>query len=292
MVNYIRKGLTVQYNFSKEEFQKNQYLQAWFNTVSGDGVKSKPEFCPPKVVFPNIRPVKTNFLSNQGADAYRSVYLLCMDNNVSKSIQDKQCVLIGNVGEEYNIIEKLASLDDKEILTNKISSWDEYCPKLPLTDIILCDEHYFKNKDVYKKNQNEILTSLCQIPKNQINVVIITKEGEIDSKMNIEEECKKIKNQISSVSGISKGKCKVTVLTTRKTHSRHLITNYFRIVHTSCFHLIDNSLKDDVNTNISSCTSAIANSVTDDLISLFQSVADSPVQSFGDKFSNFLNFPQ
>ena len=84
----------------------------------------------------------------------------------------------------------------------------------------------------------------------------------------------------------------MTVLTTRKTHSRHLITNYFRIVHTSCFHLIDNGLKDDVNTDIAPCTSASANSVTDGLIKLFQSVADSPVQSFGDKFSNFLTFPQ
>ena len=51
-------------------------------------------------------------------------------------------------------------------------------------------------------------------------------------------------------------------------------------------------LKDDVNTDIASCTSASANSVTDGLIKLFQSVADSPVQSFGDKFSNFLTFPQ
>ena len=292
MSNYIKKGMIVQYNFSKEELLKSQYLQAWFATVSGDGVKSKPEFCPPKDIFPSPRPVKSNFLSNQGSDAYRSIYLLCMDNNISKSIQDKQYVLIGNVGEEYDVIEKLSLLDDKEILTNSIGSWNEYCPKLPLTDIILCDEHYFNDKYVYKKNQNEILTSLCQTPKNQINVVIITKEGEIDPAIDIEEECKNIKNQISSISGISKGKCKVTVLTTRKTHSRHLITNYFRIVHTSCFHLIDNGLKDDVNTDIASCTSASANSVTDGLIKLFQSVANSPVQSFGDKFSNFLTFSQ
>ena len=95
MSNYIKKGMMVQYNFSKEELLKSQYLQAWFATVSGDGVKSKPEFCPPKDVFPSIRPVKSNFLNNQDSDAYRSIYLLCMDNNISKSIQDKQCVLIG-----------------------------------------------------------------------------------------------------------------------------------------------------------------------------------------------------
>ena len=290
IANYIKKGMMVQYNFSKEELLKNQYLQVWFRTISGDGVKSKPEFCPPKNVFPST-PVKLNFLSNQDSDAYRSIYLLCMDNNISKLIQDKQCVLIGNVGEEYDVIKKLSSLDDKEILTNSIGSWNEYCPELPLTDIILCDEHYFKDRYVYEKNQNEILTSLCQTTKSQINVVIITKEGEIDTAIDIKEECKNIKDQISLISGISKGKCKVTVLTTRKTHSRHLITNYFRIVHTSCFHLIGNGLKDDVNTDIASCTSVSANSVTDGLITLFQSIADSPVKSFGDKFSNFLTFP-
>ena len=292
MANYIKKGMLVQYNFSKDELLKSQYLQAWFATVSGAGVKSKPEFCPPQEIFPSIRPVKSNFLSGQGADAYRSIYLLCMDENISRSIEEKQCVLIGNVGEEYNVIEKLLSLDDKEILTKSISTWNDYCPKLPLTDIILCDEHYFKDKYVYEKNNNEILTSLCQTPKNQINIVIITKHGEIDPTIDIETECTNIKNQISSISGISKGKCKVTVLTTNKTHSRHLITNYFRIVHTSCFHLIDNGLKDDVNTDIAPCTSASANSVTDGLISLFQSVADSPVNSYGDKNSNFLVFRQ
>ena len=186
------------------------------------------------------------------------------------------------------MIEKLLSLDDKEILTKSIVSWNDYCPKLPLTDIILCDEHYFKSKRVYEKNHKEILTSICQPTNSQVNIVIITKEGEIDSAIDVENECKIIKDQISSVSGISKGKCKVTVLTTYKTHSRHLITNYFRIVHTSCFHLIDNGLKDDVNTDIASCTSPTANDVTDRLLSIFQSVADAPIHSYGDKISNFL----
>lgn len=286
---YVKKGLMVHYNFPKEEMLRNQYLQAWFATVKGDGVSSVSEFCPPSNVFPD-RPVKTNFLSFCQSNAFRSIYFLSMDRNISKAIQDKQCILISNVGEEYDSIEKLLTLEDKETLTSSISSWSSYCPQLPLTDIILCDEHYFKSKEVYDKNQNEIITSLCHTPKNQINVVIITKEGEIDPTIDINIECQNIKQQISDISNISRGKCRVTVLTTYKTHSRHLITNYFRIVHTSCFHLKDNGLKGDVNTDIASHVNNNANEVTDKLLAFFQTIVDSPVNSFGDKISNFLKF--
>lgn len=288
-VRSVKKGLGVYYNFSKDEFLKNQYLQAWFSTVRGEGVSTNSSFCPPYNVFPE-RPIKTNFLSTCESDAYRSIYFLCMDDNTASVIKNKQCVLIGNVGEEYAIIDKLVALEDKEILTKSIASWDSYCPQLPLTDIVLCDDHYFKSKEVYDKNKNEVLTALAQISKSQINVVIITKEGEIDSAFDLERECKTIKEQIAKKSGLSKGKCNVTVLTTFKAHSRHLITNYFRIIHTSSFHLIDNGLKGDVNTDIAPCIKQNANEVTDELLTFFQSIVSSPVRCFGDKESNFLSF--
>lgn len=289
MTRFIKKGMSVQYNFPKEEMLKNQYLQAWFSTVGGDGVSTKHDFCPPMNVFPD-RPVKSNFLCNCDSDAYRSIYLICIDVNVYNSIQEKQAILIGNVGKEYNIIEKLIALEDKEILTNKIKTWDSYCPPMPLTDIILCDEHYFKHKYIYDKNNNEILTTLSKNPKNQLNIVIITKDSEIDSSIDLFQECQNIKDLVSKTSGLSKGKCKVTILTTNKTHSRHLITNYYRIVHTSCFHIKDHGLKADVNTDIAPCTNKNANAVTEDLIELFQGIATSPVKSYGDYHSNFLKF--
>ena len=291
ITRYVKKGLEVHYNFSKEEFLKNVYLQAWFQTVKSDGVTSSSTFCPPKEIFPE-HPVKSNFLNDSPFEAYRSLYLLNMEDSISQTIKNKQCILIGNVGEEYEVMNKLQMLDDKEIPASTLKSWNQYCPQIPLTDIILCDEHYFNNKSVYEKNANEILTSLCVTPKNQINVVIITKEGQVDSNIDLEAECKNIKEQLAKVSGISKGKCKVTILTTYKTHSRHLITNYFRIIHTSCFHLKENQLKADVNTTIASDAFKNSASTTAHLIKLFQEVADAPVKSFGDKKSNFLNFSQ
>lgn len=291
ITRYVKKGMTVHYNFPKEEMLNNLYLQAWFKTVKGDGVETTSSYCPPESVFPN-RPVKTNFLNSCKADAYRSIYLLCIDENVSKTIQEKQCILIGNIGEEYKIIEQLQTLEDKEILTKKITTWESYIPQLPLTDIILCDEHYFKHKNVYDTNKNEILKSLCKIPKNQINIIIITKAGDdyIDRNIDIEEECESIKKLVSKASGISKKKCRVTVITTNRIHSRHLITNYYRIIHTCCFHLKDNGMKEDVNTDIAPCTNQNANEITDDLLKLFETIAKKPVKSFGDKlYSNLLN---
>ena len=64
-VRYIKKGLPVHYNFSKDVFNENQYIRAWLSNIMGDGVSTKSDYCPPENVFPS-RPVKTNFLSGCG----------------------------------------------------------------------------------------------------------------------------------------------------------------------------------------------------------------------------------
>lgn len=289
-INLVKKDLDVQYNFeNSDEIRKNQFLSLWFMSVLGQGVKSSYSFCPPSTVFPD-RPIKSNFHTLKGKYALCSVYLLDDDSHIIKIIQNKNSVLIGNVGEEYNVIEQLFTMENKEEMAVNIKSWSNYCPILPLTDIIICDEHYFKNRNIYLSNNNEILTAVGANAKSQLNVVVIVKHGEFWDNIDLAAECASIKAQLSQITHLSGSKCRVTILTTYKTHSRHLITNYYRLVHTSCFLLKNNGLKSDVNTDVKSHARKNAFEITEYLLKEFQDIANSPVECYGDRCSNLIEF--
>ena len=294
LVRYVKNGLNVHYNFDLKDVTGS--VNAWFLAVYGDGVKTDYVFSPPENLFPK-RPFQT--LEDFDSNAYRSIYLLNINNEDAKRIQDKQSILLGKVGEEYDIINKLHELEDKEIISEDIKQWGSYIPDFPLTDIILCDPYYFSKKTTYKKNKNEILTSLCHPYMDQINIVIITKEK--DDGIFLDRECNEIKEQLVNAFNLNNNNCNVTIVKINGNfsfHSRHLITNYYRVIHTSGFLLKDSGLKPDVNTDIAPCTKWTANIVTNRLLALFQKIINrlddptyvNPPEIFGDKKSNFLYF--
>ena len=282
----VRRDLDVQYNFSKEEVRSNESLMAWFSRF-GQGVKGKQEFVPenaPAVCPP--RPLKSNFYNSADTDC-TDVYLLS-DDHICDVVSQKSCILIGKVGEETKVLSSLL-LEDTEVPSTKIKSWRDYCPALPLTDIVLCDNHYFKNKYTYKKNDNEIIRALVEIPnESPVNVIIITKQGEVDREIDLSEEQKKIKDLVKRATGSKKST--VTILTAYRTHDRSLITNYYRIKHGSCFHLKDNSLKEDVTTEIKSHANRNNEMVSKELLAVYQKIADNALECYGDKVSNLLHF--
>ena len=289
-IRLIKKGMNVQYNFPKKEILNSQVLTAWFGRVKGSGVENDSVFCSDETEIKPYRPIKSNFYKDYDSEGRSSVYLLNIDENIYETIREKQSILIGNPGNEMELFSSLLSLNDKEQLMCQIDSWKKYCPKVPLTDVIICDNYYFKDINVYKQNDNELIRALSEIPKDSINLVVITKEGEIDREINLEEEYRRIKDVIAETSGLSKKKCAVTILTTRKLHSRHVITNYYRIVPTSCVHLRNSGLKDDVNIDIKPHSNYNAIEQTRELVKVCQNIADNPVRVFGDKRSNYIKF--
>lgn len=282
----MRRNLDVKYNFSKEEIRSNELLMAWFMRF-GQGVTGNIEYNnSDQDTFPP-RPLKSNFYNNEREDSLYSIYLL-NDSHICDVVNQKGSVLIGKVGEETKILSSLF-LDDTETPSSEIPSWQDYCPLLPLTDIIICDNHYFKNKYTYEKNGNELIISLLRIPQNApVNVVIITKEREVDLSIDLQQMQKDIKDLVKKITGSSKSS--VTILTTYGTHDRNLITNYFRIKHGSCFHLKENNLKPDVTTEIKTHIFRNNEIVTKRLLAVFQRIANSPVKCIGDRKSNFLKF--
>ena len=261
----IRRHFDVKYNFPKDDVKAEEHLMAWFSKY-GQGVggnalyfsKDESEMFPP-------RPVKSNFYNTGTNDLLTSIYLL-EDEHICDVISSKSCILIGKIGEELKVLASLI-MDNTETPAVKITSWGDYLPKLPLTDIIISDNHYFKFQETYKKNDNELIRFLSNIPNNSpVNVIIVTKEGEVDNNINLEEEQGKIKDIVKKASGSTKSS--VTIVTTYKSHDRSLITNYYRIKHGSCFHLKSNGLKGDVMTEIKShgkisglCIGAVAKAV-------------------------------
>lgn len=284
--NLIRKHLDVQYNFPKEELKSDSLLMAWFSTY-GQGVMGMQKFVSNEFdTFPE-RPIKSNFYNIGESNILTSIYLLD-DEHMCDVIKGKSCILIGKIGEELNVIQSLI-MEGTETPAVSISSWKDYLPILPLTDIIISDNHYFKDELVYRNNDNEIISYLASIPQNYpVNIIIITKEGEVDNRIDLVSEQKQIKELVKKASRSSKST--VTILTTYKSHDRSLITNYYRIKHGSCFHLKENGIKNDVMTEIK--THALRNNEENSkyLLDVFQEIASNPVRLIGDKKSNFLKF--
>ena len=285
--NLIRKNFDVQYNFNKNELKSDALLMAWFSSY-GDGVKGEQNFAERDEDKLPPRPLKSNFYNSGNTSWLTSVYLL--DNtHICGVIKEKSCILIGTIGEELKILNSLI-LEDTECRTANIGSWSSYLPNLPLTDIIISDNHYFKSIETYRANNNELLRFLSSIPQNSpVNVVIITKEKEQHPDIDLETEKDEIKKMVKALSGSNKSS--VTILTTYKNHDRILITNYYRVKNGSSFHLNDNGLKKDVTTEIKSHAYINNEIISSELIAgIFQEIASCPVKCFGDKKSNFLKF--
>lgn len=285
--NLLRKNFDVHYNFSKNVLKSDAMLMAWFSSY-GEGVMGEHIFAEKDEEILPPRPLKSNFFNSNDFNWLTSVYLLD-DTHICSLIKEKSCILIGTVGDELNVINSLL-LESTECPSIEIQSWDTYLPSLPLTDIIISDNHYFKSLNTYKANNNELLRYLCGIPNNSpVNVVIITKENELDPDIDLEAEKNEIKKIVKNATGSVKSS--VTILTTYKTHDRALITNYYRVKHGCSFHLNDNGLKEDVLTEIKSHAYISNEKVSIKLISgIFQKIASNPVHCFGDRKSNFLKF--
>lgn len=282
-----KKNLDIHYNFPKEEIKNDEHLSYWFSQL-GSGVEGKHAFCPPQAVVPE-RPLKSNFYNSLDAAGRSSIFFLDDETKISATAS-RRCVIVAKVGEELMKLKDIFALEDNsEELSSRIESWRSYLPQLPLTDIVLCDNFYFKDKTVYEANDNEVIRVLSTIPQSvPVNVVIIVKEREIDPQIDLVVEQAKIKELVKNASNSHKST--VTILTTYATHDRALITNYFRIKHGCGFHIKYNSIKKDVTTEVKSHAVHKNHIITMQLLEEYQKIADSPCKCIGDKVSNYLRF--
>lgn len=157
----IKRGIHLCFNFNKEDVNPNSpedaKIMTWLLSMV-DGIKTPKPVWKPCIESTTI---KTNFATYLPPDQKRSMFLL-NNNEVIPKIMEKGAILIGKVGQEVDILLSLL-LEDKEIATSEISSWIDYCPKLPLTDIIISDNHFFRDSYVYKQNCDDLIIGLTQV---------------------------------------------------------------------------------------------------------------------------------
>ena len=233
--------------------------------------------------------MKSNFIKDLDASGRSALFFL---NDIDKctAVESKCCVMVSKIGDELSKLKAVFQPDEQgEILTYRIADWGDFLPKLPLSDIIICDNHYFKDKEVYEANENEIIRFLSSIPhESPVNVVIIVKDSEVDTKIELAEEQSRIKDLVKRASGSSKST--VTILTTNKTHDRALITNYYRVKQGSSFHIKHIHVKHDISAEIKTHAIRKNHEFTVSLLNEYQDIASQPVKCIGDKICNYLTF--
>lgn len=302
----IKKGFDVHHNFPKDELLKNNYVTAWLKEIKGQGVERDTAYCPNSEITPkssednddtskdyhNMRSVKSNFYVDYDLEGLSSIFLLNIDDNTAQTLKDKGSVLVGKCGEELDLLSRFASLDDKNTPVKDIKAWSDYCPELPLTDLIICDNYYFNSKKAYEQDNHEFLRAISKYVGSQINLVIIAKKGEIDSNFDLNIEAESIRNILSTATGLSKKKCNVTIMTSYREHNRHAITNYYRIDCSPGFiiHSPERRVKNNDTADIKPHIIRSAYLTSQSLIEEYQEVVNSKPDIYGSPKSNFLQF--
>ena len=285
----IRKNIDIHYNFSKEEVVKDPYMQLWFRCVMGQGVGNQYEYSDSEDDVLPIRPISYKDFAPDGEEDPFGIYLLD-DKEACVEISEHNCVLIGEVGKELNVLQRLLKIDESDEVFARNIQWEQYCPKLPLTDIVLCDNYYFKDPEVYKNNNNELLRVLSSVPKNfPINVVIITRFSDVSPNIKLEEELENIKDIVQDAS--DNRDSAVTIIGIRdEIHDRVLITNYYRINSTAGFQK-QRRVKNDIRFEIRSHTRGRNYYTSWELIeSTYQKALKKAAFCMGDRISNYIKF--
>lgn len=285
-VRYAKRYLDIQYNFSKEEFKNEEKVKEWFLAIGSDGVQTQNYFCPDSIVFPT-RPIKGNAFNTANKEQLTSVYLLNIPPEKAEYIQQKRPVLLFNIGEEKKFIDCLENLlDYPGKLKHNLSSWRDYCPKLPITDIILDDGYYFSNKNTYG-DEYDILSALAYNSGTMLNIVIVAKKGQVPASVNLQEEVNNIKAKLCNASGLSRGNCKVTIVLSYRTHDRYAITNYYTINSGNGF-ILDGK-KSNVEVKVDSLKKTYDNNIRE-LLEFYEDIAKHAEEIYGDRKSNLIKF--
>jgi hypothetical protein len=281
----IRKNIDIHYNFSKEEFAKDPYMQLWFRCVTGQGVENKYKYSNRKDEVIPPRPLSGyDYLPN-----HFGIYLI-NDKDACTEIERHNCVLISEVGKELDTLKELLDINESEEVFAKDVVWKNYCPNIPLTDILLCDNYYFSDLNVYQRNNNELIRVLASVPDDfPVNVVIITRAKEISTQIDVRYELKKMQDMVQQAS--KNEESAVTIVGIREEiHDRVLITNYYRINSTAGFQRHPR-IKNDIRFEIKSHAKGSNYDTSWKLIDeSYQRVMRNPVFCIGDKRSNYIDF--
>ena len=296
----LKKQLNVYFNFPKNDLKESPLLLNWITTLSqgmGEHNEMKFDYNEPQ------RPLKSNSSNAFCANKLSSVYLL--EDDETEKFKKAGCVLVGKVGEEIEVFNKLfLNQNDYDferkwrINGDDFKTWSdlkEY--SLPLTDILIIDPYILSNKDTDKDtidlNLINYLNVLCLESFTKANVIIVTDPSR--SSYTFDEIKKKITSKLSNQLG---KRPSFTLIFTKREHDRGILTNYERIYSGDTFSFWNNKgqkITKGREISYSSLAKKENHELAINLIEDIQKTIDflnekNPNFIQGDKVSNFLNF--
>lgn len=296
----LKKQLNVYFNFPKNDLKESPLLLNWITTLSqgmGEHNEIKFDYKEP------VRPLKSNSSNAFCSNKLTSVYLL--EDEETEKFKNSGCVLVGAVGEEIEVLNKLFfNQNDYDfekkwrINSDTFNSWtDLNSYSLPLTDVLIIDPFILKNKDTdtdtIDLNLIQYLNVLCKDSYTKANITIVTNPRTSDYEFEAIKH--KVVNSLTRVLG---KKPNFTLILTSREHDRCILTNYKRIYSGDTFNFWNNKrqkITKGREISYSSLAKRENHNLAIELIKDVQATVDflnenNPEYIQGDKASNYLNF--
>lgn len=252
VLGFLKRQSSIHFNFKKNVLDEYEeiILEEFF-----DGVSKEFTFNYGEDMIIQRNPLKDNSFPN-----YNNVYLL-NDDSVKK-IQEKHNLLIGNVGEEIETLDKLI-IDNEDygyhdqlvIPESKGNFWEKVnslC--VPFTRLIIVDRYMFKppevggNYGLFENNVGELLTNLYKNKTGFSKIVFIYQVNPYSSSIGHPDydegpDLLKTKQKIKAIIKKANKNCKTPEISLigvpkgriKDEHDRHIIMNYIRIKSGDCF---------------------------------------------------------
>lgn len=298
----LKKQLNVYFNFSKDELKESELLLNWVTTLSqgvGEHTFIKFDVKEPK------RPLKSNSSNDFCENKLSSVFLL--EDDETKKFKNSGSVLVGEVGEEIEILKKLFINQNDYLFERKLringegfKSWSDLENySLPLTDIVIVDPYITSDASLFSSNLEVLLKTLVVKSNSKVNIVIYTNK---DNSIPYDEISKVVRAAVKKNTNVGP---KFTLVTykdirgqdSKAEHDRTILMNYSRIYSGDTLNYFDSTGK-VITKGRELSFSSLANyenfNLSRELIKDLQKNIDffkknnSNIE--GDKVSNFLNF--
>jgi hypothetical protein len=246
IIKLLKRQLNLQFNFQLDdidealEFQILEFIETGGRTDAGlsiifkDGKDYKEPFC-----FESL-------LNNN------NIFLL---EKITPKIKNSNKVLIGEIGEEIEVLKKLflfendSSLQENILIGSELfKSWediDKY--QRPFSSIVIVDRYMFKgpelggNIDLFEYNLKEILATLFKKINHRTNLTFIFQINPfaLRTSQNFDEgpDLKKLKSKVKNAVKLHNKYCPEPIMNfiavpkgkIDDEHDRFIITNYIRI---------------------------------------------------------------
>jgi hypothetical protein len=246
IIKLLKRELNLQFNFQLDdkdealELQITEFTEAGGRKDAGLSIVFKKEkdykepFCIESILNPN------------------NVFLL---ESITPKIKKSNLVLIGEIGEEIEVLKKLFlcenSLSVHELVSigsNSFESWKDIEKfNRPFTNIVIVDRYVFKgsetggNIDLFEYNLKEILSTIFKSVNHKTNLTFIYQINPFvkDNSPSFDEgpDLKKLKSKIKNAVKLQNKYCPEPIMNfiavpkgqIDDEHDRHIITNYLRI---------------------------------------------------------------